>query len=122
MISEIIDAVSSLLNILTNENKNDSPQKKESHKSVAFTIFLLFISLIILISNQDIYKSEELTLILITCISIGVFLASILLIFSIRFSIIRPLEVQNFSLLLISLSTFFSSILLLVNHNLKIII
>lgn len=121
MIFNIIDAILNLLNVLSNENKNDSPRKKETNKSVTFTFFFLIISLIILISNKEIYKSEELTLILITCIPIGVFFAAILLIFSIRFSIIKTLEVQNFALILISLSALITSVLILLNHNLKII-
>ncbi len=121
MLSDLLDAFSNLVYLLPNGNKNNSPKEKESETSIVLAIIFTVASAVMLFFNRQIFASENITLILLVIISISLFSAAVLLIFSIKFDVIKPLQVKNFAVLFLSITCLLASTLMLLNDHLKII-
>ncbi len=121
MLSDLLDALSNLLLLLPNGNKNNLPKERESETSIVLAIILTAVSAVMLFFNRQIFASENIMLILLVIISISLFSAAVLLIFSIKFDVIKPLQVKNFAVLFLSITCSVASALMLLNDHLKII-
>ncbi len=121
MLSDLLDALSNLLLLLPNGNKNNLPKERESETSIILATILTAVSAVMLFINRQIFTSENITLILLAIISISLFSAAVLLIFLIKFDVIKPLQVKNFAVLFLSITYVVASTLMLLNDHLKII-
>ena len=117
----ILELIFNLLNLFSSEKKNHYPEERESNISKTFAMISLFAAFLILITNKAIFKSEQLSLLLLTCITLGLILGFSFLFFVLRFTFIKRLQAKNFAILLVSLSTLIVSILMLINHYQNII-
>ncbi len=58
MLSDLLDALSNLLLLLPNGNKNNLPKERESETSIVLAITLTVVSAVMLFFNRQIFASE----------------------------------------------------------------
>lgn len=121
MIFDSIEFFLDLLSLSSNSNSKTTSTSKEYRYAITFSCLFLVASLILLIVNKEVFSVEQLFLLIIASLILGLIASLIIIYLMIFCKIMKPLEVQSFVFLLLSSTVLFTSIIILINAKIKVI-